>query len=188
MDTTQTTNSTSNGWRILRWGGAAALLTVPAIAMWMGAPGVDWSVSDFVIMGLLFAIILSAYEFIAARGSSLAYRAGAGLAVLAIFLLIWMNLAVGIIGSEENDANVMFAGVISVAVGGMIVAHFRASGMVKAMMATAAAQALVGVVAVVGRMGTDGSAFPRDVIVLTTFFTALWLTSAALFGQAARRG
>lgn len=187
MDTTQKTSTRGNGWRIVRWGGAAALLCVPAIAMWRGAPGVDWTVSDFVVMGLLFAIMLSAYEFIAARGASWAYRAGAGLAVLAIFLLIWVNLAVGIIGSEHNPANVMFAGVISFAVGGMIVAHFRASGMVKAMAATAGAQLLVGVVAVVGRMGTDGSAFPRDVIVLTTIFTALWLMSAALFAHAARR-
>jgi hypothetical protein len=189
MDRTQTKHSTnSNGWRIVRWGGAAALLTVPAIAMWMGAPGVDWTVSDFVVMGLLFALVLSAYEFIAARGRSLAYHAGAGLAVLAIFLLIWMNLAVGIIGSEDNPANGMFAGVISVAVGGMIVAHFHASAMVKAMVATAGAQALVGVIAVVGKLGTDGLAFPRDVIVLTTIFTGIWLTAAALFAQAARRG
>jgi hypothetical protein len=99
-----------------------------------------------------------------------------------------MNLAVGIIGSEDNPANGMFAGVISVAVGGMIVAHFHASAMVKAMVATAGAQALVGVIAVVGKLGTDGLAFPRDVIVLTTIFTGIWLTAAALFAQAARRG
>lgn len=182
-----TVAKSGRGWRILRWGGAAALLTVPAIAMWMGAPGVDWSVSDFVIMGLLFAIVLSAYEFIAGRGSLLAYRAGAAIAVLAIFLLIWVNLAVGIIGSEDNPANFMFAGVISVAVGSMIVAHFRAAAMAKGMIATAASQVLVGVIAVLGGMGFDGPIFPRDVIVLTTIFTGLWLASAVLFASAARR-
>ena len=34
-----------------------------------------------------------------------AYRAAVGVAIAAAFILVWMNLAVGIIGSEDNPAN-----------------------------------------------------------------------------------
>ena len=38
------------------------------------------------------------------------------MAIVAAFLLIWINLAVGINGSEDNPANLMYGGVLTVGV------------------------------------------------------------------------
>lgn len=181
--TTQARNI--NWWRVARWTGAAALLCVPAVAMRYTSE-VVWTASDFVVMGVLFASILGAYDFLASRAPSFAYRAASVLTTLGLFLLIWINLAVGIIGSENNDANFMFAAVIAIIVGGACLARFRPAGMSRALLTAAAAQLVVSVVAVAGDLGADGPIWPRDVIVLTAFFTGLWVTAGTLFRMSAR--
>jgi hypothetical protein len=170
-----------NWWRVARWSAAAALLCVPAIAMRFPGSGFDWTASDFVIMGMLFAAILGAYEVLAARAPSIAYRAASVLTTLGLFLLIWFNLAVGIIGSENNDANLMFAGVIVAVVGGACAARFRPRGMSNTLFVAAGMQAIIGIVALALNLGVEGRGWPRDVIVLTGFFTALWAVAGTLY-------
>ena len=58
-----------------------------------------------------------------------------------------INLAVGVIGSEENPANLMFGGVLAVGIVGAVVARFRPRGMARALVSTAVAQTTVGVIA-----------------------------------------
>lgn len=176
-----------HGWRIGRWSAAAALLCVPAIAMRFPGSGFDWTGSDFVVMGTLFAAILGAYEFLASRAPGFAYRAASVLTMIGVFLLIWMNLAVGIIGSENNDANAMFAAVIAIIAGGACIARFRPAGMRRALLAAAAAQLAIGVIALAGDLGADGRGWPRDVIFLTGFYTGLWAVAGTLFGLAGDR-
>lgn len=89
-----------------------------------------------------------------------------------------MNLAVGIIGNEDNPANLMYGGVLAVAAIGAVVAGFRPRGMARALAATALAQALVALIAMIAGLGYT--------FILTGFFVALWLTSARLFRRAAR--
>ena len=55
-------------------------------------------------------------------------------------MLVWINLAVGIIGSEDNPANLMYGGVLAVGVAGAVAARFRPGGMARALAATALAQ------------------------------------------------
>jgi hypothetical protein len=88
---------------------------------------------------------------------------------------------VGIIGSEENPANLMFAGVLAVGVIGACIARFRSQGMAHALIATALAQALVAVIALIAGLGEP------PLWLLTAFYVALWLTSAGLFRKAARQ-
>lgn len=183
--TTITRTKQINWWRVARWSAAAALLCVPAIAMRFTSE-VDWNATDFVVMGVLFAAILGAYDFLASRAPSFAYRAASVLTTLGLFLLIWINLAVGIIGSEDNAGNVMFAAVITIIVGGACIAKFKPAGMGRALLIAAAAQLVVGLVALAGDLGAEGRGWPRDVIVLTAFFTGLWVTAGTLFRLSAR--
>lgn len=170
-------------WRWLGWGAAAALLAVPLVAMQFTRE-VQWTLLDFVVMGTLIGAVGLCFEFVASRSASFAYRAGGGLALLATFFLVWVNLAVGVIGSEDNAANLLFALVIATAIGGSIVAHFRAPGMAKAMLATAAVQVAVAGVALAGNMGADGPIWPRDLLGVTAILTTLWLAAALLFHRA----
>lgn len=183
--TAMTTNTQGQGWRIAGWGLLAALLALPAVAMQFTAE-VNWTVSDFVTMGVLFALLGLGGELVARKSASGWYRAGMGVALLTAFLLIWVNLAVGIIGSEQNDANLMFAGVLAVGVGGACLARVAAAGMAAAMVATAAAHTLVAVIALIAGAGADGPIWPRDLIGTTIVFDGLWLASALLFRRAAR--
>jgi len=89
-----------------------------------------------------------------------------------------VNGAVGIIGNEGNNANLLFYGVLAVGLIGALIARFEPQGMARAMIATAAAQLLVFVIALVAGWGFTGP--------ITFFFLAFWVGSARLFQNAAR--
>lgn len=162
------------------WLGAAGLLTLPAIAMWLEKPGVHWTALDFVVMGLLLATACGLYELGARISGSVVYRAGFGLAALTGFLTVWANLAVGMLGDEGNPANLMFAGVLAVAAIGALLARFRAPGMARAMLAAGVGQ--LAVVAIALAMGGYGILE----LGLTACFALPWFAAAALFAWAAR--
>jgi hypothetical protein len=167
-------------WRIARWSAAALLLLVPLAAMRFTAE-VNWSAADFILAGSLLFGACGAYELAAGRMDGAAYRAGAAVAIVAALSLIWINLAVGIIGSEDNPANLMYAGVLAVGVVGAVGARFRPQGMARALVATALAQAAVAIIALVAGLGSTGPS-----LLLGGVFAALWLISAWLFRKATR--
>lgn len=159
------------------WGIAALVLLLPLLAMQL-TEEVAWDLADFAIFGGMLVGACGTYELAARVTGNRAYRAAVGVALAAAFILVWMNLAVGIIGNEENPANLMFGGVLAVGIIGAIIARFQPQGMGRAMVATALAQASVAVIALIAGLGYT--------LILTAFFVALWLTSAGLFRRAAR--
>ena len=165
-----------NVWRTAGWSIPVLLLLLPAVAMQF-SDDVVWTASDFVFAGLLFGSVGLAFEFIVRKSSSLAYRCGAGLAVLTAFLTVWANGAVGMIGSEDNPFNLLFGGVLFIALIGAVLARLEPVGMVRAMVVTAIAQVAVGAAG----LSTDvrGGIFSMA-------FGGLWLLSAALFWNASR--
>lgn len=113
----------------------------------------------------------------------IAYGAGAGVALVAAFLQVWMNLAVGIVGNEDNPVNLGFFGVVVTAGACAFTARFRAAGMARAMLAVAGVQALLAMVIATAPSNARDAV---GVLGLSGFFTALWLASAALFHRSAR--
>ena len=171
-------------WRVARWGGAVVLLLLPLVAMQFDT-GMDWDETDFIVLGAMLAAGCGAYELAARISRNAAYRAAVGVAAVAALLLIWINLAVGLIGSENNPANLMYAGVLAIALVGSAVARGTPSGMARALTLTALAQVLAGVVALATKAGVTGESWPREVIVLTAFFSAMWFGSAWLIRKSA---
>lgn len=166
-------------WRAAVWSLAALLLLLPVAAMQF-TEEVNWGPADFIIFGAMLLAACGIYELAARITGSRAYRAAVGVAVATAFILIWINLAVGIIGTEDNPANLMFGGVIAIGIIGALIARFQPQGMARALLATAIAQALAAVTGLVVGWG-------EEAVVLPIFFTALWLASAGLFRKAARR-
>jgi len=84
-----------NRWRLAVWGGAAALLSLPFVARQF-TDEVQWTLSDFVVFGLLLLIVCSLFELamrlLATRGA----RIVAALAIVLGFLWVWAELAVGV--------------------------------------------------------------------------------------------
>ena len=145
---------------------------------------VNW-VDNLAQTGGLIIGVGVAVELASRKTGEAAYRAAVGLAIGSAVPLGWMNGAVGIIGSEDNDANLMYGGVLVVGAIGAIIARFKPEGMARALFATALAQTLVAVIALVGRLGSPYSG-PLEIVSVNGFFVALFLGSAVLFWKAAR--
>ena len=161
------------------------ILLLPLIAM-QYTDEVVWDLADFVVAGVLLFGTGLAYELMARKGGTVAYRAAGGVALATVFLLVWVNGAVGIIGSENNDANLMYFGVLAVGIIGAIIARLQPLGMARALFVTALAQALVPVIALTIWQPTSwGAAGVFGVFVLNAFFVMLLVGSALLFKRAA---
>jgi len=172
-------------WRIIGWGTAGALLLLPLVAMQF-THEVNWTAADFIVAGVMFGLVGGTLELTVRNNGNRWYRGGVAVAVTTTFLLVWVNGAVGIIGDEGNAANLMFFGVIAVAMVGAIATRFKAAGMARAMFLAALAEVLVAVIALVGRLGANEPPGMIGVIILIGFFAAMWLASALLFREAAR--
>jgi hypothetical protein len=172
-------------WRIAGWGTAAVILLLPLFAMQF-TDEVVWDETDFIVFGAMLVAAGGTFELAARMSGNNAYRAAVGVAVAAAFILVWISLAVGIVGSEANLANLMYGGVLTVAIIGAVTGRFQPAGMVRALSATALAQVLVGVIALAAGFGSTAPSFPEAIVFLTGFFAALWFLSAYLFRKAAR--
>lgn len=162
----------------------AFLLLIPLLAMQF-TDEVVWTLADFAIAGaLLFGTGLT-YELVARKMDSVAYRFAIGVAVAAALILVWLNLAVGLIGSEDELANLMYVGVLAVGIIGAIIARLQPYGMARALFATALAQALVAVIALIAGMHRWPGSSVLEILILNGFFVALFVFSALLFHRAA---
>ena len=158
----------------------AFILLIPLLAQW------PWSSADFVFAGALIFGTGLTYKLVARKAGNIAYRAAFGIALAAAFILVWLTGAVGIIGSEDNNANSMYFGVLAIGIIGAIVARFRPPGMARALFATGLAQGLVAVIALVFRLGSGSPPGVLETLILNGFFVGLFVGSAWLFRNAAR--
>jgi hypothetical protein len=168
-----------NPLRIPMWTLFAVMLLTPLVAMRFTRE-VNWTASDFAVFGAMLATVGLAYELVARASGSTAYRAGLGLALGTAFLVVFANLAVGIIRDEGDPANLLFFGVLAIGFVGAAVARFQARGMAVAVLVMAGAQAAVSLTALLLGWDTKGP-------LIALGFAALWVASAGLFAVAARQ-
>lgn len=161
----------------------AFILLLPLLAMQF-TDEVVWGPFDFVVAAILLFGTGLAYELVARKMNGIAYRVAVGAALATAFILIWGNLAVGIIGSEDESANLMYIGVLGTGCIGALIVRFRPRGMARALVATALAQALVTVIALIAGMDRYPGSSVAEIVGLNLFFVALWMGSAYLFQHA----
>ncbi len=147
-----------------------------------------WTVSDFVAAGILLFGAGLTFVLIARLGDNTMYRLATGLAVAAGLLLVWVNLAVGLVGSEDNPVNLLYGLVLAVALIGSIVARFRPLGMSNAMFAASLTYVVITVIALFiwkpSAEVTDPSVLRINEIVANALFAAVWAVSGWLFRRA----
>ena len=148
--------------------------------------GWNWDLRGFVLVGtLLFGTGLT-YELITRNVDTIAYRAAVGVALVAAFLLVWVNFVQG--ADDVNPAAMIYFGVPLVGIIGAAKARFRPDGMARALFATALAQALVLATALIIRnpQVTPWASGVSRGFGLNAFFGMLFVGSALLFRTAAR--
>jgi hypothetical protein len=165
----------------------ALLLLIPWITMQFSAE-VAWSPFDFAFAGALLFGAGLAFELIGRKAGTPTNRAALGVALAAAVLLVWVNLAVGIIGSEDNPANGLYIGVLATLILGALIARFRPQGMVRALYATALAQVVVSAIALaIWKPEITSTEALLDVLKVggvNMFFVVLWVGSGLLFQRA----
>jgi hypothetical protein len=174
----------ANPWRIVGWGTAVALLAAPFVAMQLHADGVNWSPADFVFAGVIFALVGGLLELAVWKIRSGWYRTAVAVGLFANLLVVWANLAVGIVGSEHNPANQLFFLALLIGIAGACVARLRASGMGKAMLAAGISLLIAFAIASIGGTDEPYSNY-RIELAGTSVFAGLFFASAWLFRRAA---
>lgn len=117
-------SSTIRTWRLFGWGAALVLLLAPLIAMQF-TEEVQWKPGDFLIFGALLATAGGLLEWLLRLRTGRPWRVAAGLAVLAGFVLVWAQGAVGLVGDGDNAASLAILAGAAVAIAGGLYALSR---------------------------------------------------------------
>jgi len=166
-------------WTII----AILILMIPLAMQFTGE--VDWNES--IAYSIILLIIGGAYEMvIALKKRNKAYRRAFYTGLAGALLLGWANGAVGIIGSENNPANLMYGAVFAVGLIGALISRFRPRGMARTLFAVALVQVLIPVFALLvwPAKASWGDAGVIGVFVINFIFASIFVVSALLFRRA----
>lgn len=160
-----------------------ALLLIPLTAMQF-TDAVQWSVADFLIMGvllngmgLLMLAVIKHKRFFA--------RLAGIFTALTVFLLIWVNLAVGLVGSGPHWGNLLYIAVIAEILIGATISGFRIRGMMHTLFAATGILVVIACVQLLAGMEHLPSSLRMEIIGVNGFFAVLlfvcgWLYRVAL--------
>lgn len=164
------------------WIGAITLtlLSIPLIAMQF-TKEVNWSLTDFLIMGALLFGTGVFFITLVRSSKNIFQKAAYALAVGTTFLLVWANLAVGLIGSGPNAANLMYIAVVSIVVAGPFLKGFNNKKMENVMFITAAALVAIALIQIISGLHYLPGSSLSEVILVNSFFAALYAAAGFLF-------
>ena len=158
----------------------ALLLCIPLVAM-LFTDEVNWSVVDFIIMGILIFSTGFSYVLLTRLSSNIIYLAAVALAIGSTFLLIWVNLAVGLIGSGPNAANLMYIGIVAIVIIGTFLSRFTMKRMERVMFTAAIALVLFAVIQLLAKMYEYSGSSVGEIIKVNAFFATLFAVAGLLF-------
>ena len=116
-----------------------------------------------------------------------AHRLAIAVTLVAVLLLVWLSLGVGIIGADGDPANWMYFVVVVVGIVGAIITRLRPAGMVRVLIVMAFVQTLITAIAMIAKLGLPYSG-PLEILLLNGFFVAAFLFAAWLFHRAISPG
>jgi hypothetical protein len=156
------------------------LLMVPFLAMKFTAE-VNWSVFDFILGGTVIFTTGLAFVVLMKYASNLVSRAAMVMALGTTFLMVWVDLAVGIIGSGPNLANLLYGLVVAGGVIGAILSQFAPRGMERTMYAMAAGVVVIAFIALLSNMQAYSGSSVLEIIAVNSFFAVLFGIAGVLF-------
>lgn len=171
--------------RFVVWTIIAVLILLIPLAMQFQpfADEVQWN--EAIAYGVILLIAGGFYELWQwLKTRTKMYRFAFGVGLVTALLLIWVNGAVGIIGGEDNPANLMYGAVLALGLVGSLISRFKPKGMSYTLFVAAFTQMLVPVIALIV-WSLDFSPGVIGVFGLNAFFAALFIVSGLLFRRAA---
>tara|TARA_R110002126_G_scaffold1440_3_gene8268 strand:- start:116 stop:688 length:573 start_codon:yes stop_codon:yes gene_type:complete len=159
------------------------LLLIPLVAM-VFTDEVIWTLGDFVFAGIMLSVTGTSFAYVLNKNGSNQYKIGSGIALISSFLLVWVNLAVGIVGHEGEAINMLYFGVLAIGLIGAFLTRFRAQEMSYILFTMAFALMLVAVIALMGFMQEPPHNTAMQIITVNAFFAVLFSLSAISFRQA----
>lgn len=163
----------------------ACILAVPFIAMFY-TNEVKWNAFDFAFAGTVIFGLGALYELAAQRADGLGqngaaqYRWAAAITLTTLFLTIWFQGAVGIIGDEGDPVGLFFLGIIGAVIGIGLLSRLWPKGMSIGLLTIAAAQAILSVTCILMRYDARGA-------TIAFIMAGLWAVAGLLFRKAAKR-
>lgn len=169
--------SSTPSMRALRWGIAAFFVLLPAVAMQF-TNEVNWTLGDFVFASILLFGSCAMFEWASRASSNASYRLGCAMAIGGCLAVTWANLAVGIIGNENEDLNLLFLGLPLIALIGAALSRFKPQGLQRTLYVMIAVQVIICVIALIqGHM----------IIPFTVVLTLWWLAASVLVGKSVQK-
>jgi hypothetical protein len=177
-----------NTSRFIVWAIVVALILLIPLVMQF-TDEVQWN--EAIAYGVVLLAAGGAYElwqWLSTRTS--AYRLAFGVGLAGVLFLGWVNGAVGIIGSENNRANLMYGAVLAVGLIGSLISRFKPRGMAATLFAAAVVQMSVPLIALLvwPARASWGDAGVIGVLGFNLIFAVLFVGSAVLFRRAERLG
>jgi hypothetical protein len=108
-------------FRVVGWSGATLLFLAPLVAMQF-TDEVRWTAFDFAVFGALLAAALLAFELGLRGARDTVSRLAVAVAVGAAFLLVWAQLAVGVVGQPGGR---VFAALVGLGIAGAVAVRLR---------------------------------------------------------------
>ncbi len=161
------------------------LLVIPFTANFLSVE-VTWSFFDFLIAGILLFGTGVSFMLIGRLSPSLIYKVALGVALFSCLFLVWANLAVGLIGSENEPANLMYFGVLAVGFIGGFLARFKPKGMAYALFSMAISIVVIAVIALAAGMQNYYGSSVTEILGVNGPFFVLYVVSGILFLQSAK--
>ena len=158
------------------------LLFIPLIAMQFSQE-VAWTPADFLIAGTLLFLTGLLYVMITNRAKHLAYKVAIGLMLFSILFLVWSNLAVGIIGAEDNPINLWYFGVALTGIAGILLSRFKPTGLAYTLLAMITGIAVITLTALLHGVQTN-SLF--EILGINLLFILLFGLAGYLFLYSAK--
>ena len=144
---------------------------------------VDWSVHDYIIAGMLLLATGGSWVLFNRQTESVMYKLAAGMALFSTLFLIWVNLAVGVVGAESQSFNLLYFGVVLVIILGSLVSRLSASGLSITLFTAAIIQALTIFVALMMDMQSVPGSSILEIVTVNGLFVVLFTISGFLFRQ-----
>ncbi len=137
----------------------------------------NWDALDYMAALALVAGSTGAYWIATRSARSLWHHVAVLIAAGGALLMLWMQLAVGLIGSGAHPINEAMGLVLVVGATGALLSRFRASGLRTTLLVAAGTQMVLGAIGFI----LLPAEFFSDTFLVTAFFSGLWTASAFLF-------